>query len=72
MSLEKFEHGHIDDVTYDVKDVYGEREESIGRVHPPTDVEAYPVEPFPETGQRVDAVFGVQNEKGPNYRNLGW
>ncbi|KAJ9106704.1 hypothetical protein QFC20_004035 [Naganishia adeliensis] len=35
------------------------------------DLEAYPIESF-ETEPRVDAVFGVQDAKGPNYRNLGW
>lgn len=35
------------------------------------DLEAYPIETL-ETEPRVDAVFGIQDVKGPNYRSLGW
>jgi hypothetical protein len=53
----------------DYKDADGDRQ-FITTVQT-ADLEAYPIESF-ETEPRVDAVFGVQDAKGPNYRSLGW
>jgi hypothetical protein len=53
----------------DYKDVDGDRQ-YVTTVQT-ADLEAYPIESF-ETEPRVDAVFGVQDGKGPNYRSLGW